>query len=1056
MHKRSIYFLFVTLWLLLLANFAIGQSSTGSIVGTVTDPSGAQISDAVITVTNVATGVVRSTVTNGLGAYSVPTLPPGTYRIRATKDGFERVEIEDLVLRIDQVFQRDISMKVGSVNEEVTVKAQTVALATQNPSLGQIVSSQEAVDLPLNGRSFIQLATLSAGTSSPGNGQGESTASAFGRSNVSISVSGQTEYTTDIRIDGIPSKDITYGPVGMQLDVDAISEFNVQRGYSPADVGVGGRINVLTKSGTNELHGSAWEFLRNDVLDTKNYFATENLPYRQNQFGVSVGGPIIKNRLFFFFDYAGFRVRQTSPALGTVPTQSMLAGDFTGLAPVIDPTTGQPFPNNVIPTDRISQFATKYNNFIPPPNTTGASNIVGSAPFSRNDDEYNFRADYSISEKDTVFGRYTYSNSSQFRGSIVPLGGNNAPLNGTNVVLSWTHIFTPNLLNNFKAGLNRTVNDPFLPEAAPNGTVFPELFGLKNLTSFSQCNAPPSVSISSFSGFGGSGLCIVLTTNNYHYIDNLAFTKGRHRMNMGFEIEHVFMRQVVGVNPQGSFGFTGQYTGNPVADYLLGIPFSASGQDLAAPPDRTAIWPSFYFDDTFQVSPKLTITAGLRWSYFQPLASKLHNLVSFNPNVPGGGWLYEPGSGLDSIGTIGPPGLTTPDKKNWAPRFGVAYHLSQNTVIRSSYGIFYQPPAGNRLNTQQTGPPFLSQSSVFSEPTTPTISIDSGTLFPLQSPPFEGPTVGGFGYAVHAPAPYLQTWTLSLQRALPGGILAEAAYVGSKGTHQDKLDDLNRATTPPPPGFTGDLQTLRPFPDFSSILYTQNIGTSSYHALQLSAQKSLQRGLSFTANYTYSKSIDDDSFDNKACRCYVFGNLDKSLSLFDQRHRFVASVTYQLPVHKLNNPFANAVLAGWTVNGITSLQSGFPFSTSTAVDYSERPSIYGWNEPLQTCNGNLPRGEQTPTRWFDTSCFSAPALGTLGNAGFNNLFTNGFINQDLSLLKDIPIRERFKLQFRAEFFNLFNHPNFGTPDGTLEDSTFGQVLSALPGREVQFGAKILW
>jgi hypothetical protein len=1054
MRKSFVYF--AALWLLFLAHLALGQTSTGSIVGTVTDQSGAQIADATITVTNVATGVVRSTVTNNLGAYSAPVLPPGTYRITASKPGFAQTSVEDLVLRIDQVFQRDITMRVGAVSEEVTVKAETVALATQNASLGQIVSSQEAVDLPLNGRSFIQLATLSAGTSSPGNGQGESVPSGFGRPNVSISVSGQTEYTTDIRIDGIPSKDIVYGPVGMQVDVDSIAEFNVQRGYSPADVGVSGRINVLTKSGTNQLHGSAWEFIRNDVLDTKNYFATQSLPFRQNQFGASVGGPIIKNKLFFFFDYSGFRVRRTNPALGTVPTPSMLAGDFTGLAPVIDPTTGQPFPNNIIPPGRISTFAKNYNSLLPPPNTSGASNLVGSTGFSRNDNGYNFRADYSASQKNLFFGRYTHSNSSQFSGSLAPLSGNNSPLNGTNIAASWTHIFTPSLLNNLKVGLNRTINDPFLPENVPGNTNFAQLFGLHNLTDFSQCNTPPSVSIAGYLGIGNA-LCIFLTTNNYHYIDNLAFTRGRHRMNMGFEITHVFMRQVVGVFPEGSISFTGQFTGNAVADYLLGIPLTASAQHLSRIPDRTAIWPSFYFDDVIQLTPKLTLSAGLRWSYFQPLASKHHDLVSFNPNVPGGGWLYEPGSGLDNIGTIGPAGLTTPDKNNWSPRLGLAYHLSQNTVVRSSYGIFYQPPAGNRLNAQQTGPPFLEQSSVTSDFQTPTISMDSGTLFPSQSPPFLGPSVAGFGYAVNAPAPYLQSWTLSVQRGLPGGILAEAAYVGSKGTHEDKIDDLNRATAPPPAGFTGDLQTLRPFPNFNSILWVSNVGNSSYNALQFSVQKSLQHGLSFLANYTYSKAIDDDSFDNKACRCYVFGNLDKSLSLFDQRHRVIGSLTYQLPARKLSNPVANAVLAGWTINSITSLQSGFPFSTSTAVDYSERPSVYGWNEPLQVCkNGNLPRGQQTPVRWFDTSCFVAPPLGTLGNAGFNNLFTNGFINEDFSLLKDFPIRESLKVEFRAEFFNLFNHPNFGQPDGTLEDQTFGQVLSALPGREVQFGLKVLW
>jgi hypothetical protein len=1050
---------FVAAFLLLFASMChcVAQTSTGQIVGHVIDASGAVVPDVNVSAKNTATGFVRSTITNSIGAYTLTGLPPGSYEISAEKAGFEKNIITGIILKVDQELDQTISLSVGQVSQQVTVQSQALALDVDNPSLGQVITTQQVLELPLDGRGFLQLAGLSAGTTDPGNGQGDSQTGFVARNNVMISVAGQREQTSDIRIDGIPSKEFVYGPIGLQLSIDAIAEFNVQEGFGPPDQGVAGRINTVTKSGTNSFHGSAFEFLRNDVLDARSYFetSTKKLPFQQNQFGGSAGGPILKDKLLVFGDYEGLRVRQPTPGLGTVPLPAELTGDFSSVTtPIIDPSTGLPFPGNMIPTTRISNFAAKYNALIPAPNTIGTANRIVSLASNRNDDQGTLRVDYNPSTNNSIFGRYTRGVSSILSGGFAPYSDINRPLNADNVAVAWTHIFTPSLLNSFKVGLNRVIFNPFLPETPPADLTSTAL-GFTNITSLTGCSAAPAVGMAGFSGFGSTTLCIILLNNNYHYIDSLSWDKGHHRANVGFELIHIFSRQSVGVNAPGSLSFTGQFTGNSVADYLLGIPFSASAQNFSRKPDTTGLWPAIFASDEYQVLPTLTLNFGLRWEYFKPLASKDHSLASFYPNIPGGGWLYEPGSGLGNIGTIGPSGLLYPDYTDFAPRVGLAYKATDKLSVRSSYGIFYQTPPGNQYEFQDSGPPFVQSSALVSSTAKPTLFIDAGGFFPPQPPPYSGANVSGFGYDVHARTAYLQTWTLSLQQQLSGNFMVEEAYIGSKGTHLDKREDINRATTPPPLGYTGDLQAFRPFPDFNSMLFIHNNSPSNYNALQLKLNGRLRR-LALLGSYTWSRSMDGDSYDNKACRCYVYGQADYARSQFDQRQRFSFSLVYQIPPAPVGNALVKSVIDNWEVTGITTLGSGFPFSINTSVDYSNRPSVYGWNEATKLCNGNLSPGKRKPSGWFDTSCFAAPALSTLGNSGFNNLDGPGLINQDLGVFRNFKIHESLNFQFRGEFFDIFNHPAFEFPDRTLEDSTFGQVLSSLPGRQVQFAGKLTW
>ena len=1035
----------------------VAQTITGTILGRVADETAGVVPGVEVTITNVATNISRTTVTNDRGAYVVPLLPPGLYQIEATLPGFKTALLQDIRLRVDQEARHDITMVLGEVTEQVTVQAETITLGTENPAIGEVITEDQLVELPLSGRSIIELAMLSAGMSQPGNGQGFSVPTALGGGRkVAVAIGGQREYSTVFRFDGIPSKSRTYGPLGLQINADAVAEFKVERGYAAAGTGVTGRINVVTKSGTNKFHGSAWNFLRNDVLDAKNFFASEKLPLRQNQFGIAGGGPIIENKLFFFADYEGLRTRGAFPILGSVPTPETLAGNFSGQAPIIDPVTGEPFPGNIIPPNRISNFANSYNQFIPAPNRPGVVNRAIGASEQLDDDKYSFRLDLSPREEDSFFGRYTHHNLGRETEGFTPESGISRPMFARNAVVGWTHIFSPQLLNDFRVGLNRVVNVGFAPIRGPEMPDFIDGFGIKNVLSLPLCNGLPSVQMAAFTAIGPPTVCLPQTTNDFHFIENLSYSRGRHRLNVGFELQRVYMRQLIAVFQPPAFQFTTSFTGNSAANYLLGIPDRALGRDIEQPADRYGFWQAYYIDDEIQLSQEFTLSLGLRYDYFQALGGGNHRIGSFDREVPGGGFLYEKGSGLGDLGRIFPhQGMFFPDRNNWSPRIGLAYTPLPDTAIRASYGIFHQELIGNQLDFQQQQPPFVFAHALLTDPRTPTINMDTTEFFPkfTTDTPIRDPNLATAGYEPTSRIPYVQAWTLSIQQRFPGGMFAEVAYIGSKGTKISKRRELNNLQEPPPLDFTGEVQTLRPFPDFGRIAYPRNDGNDYYHGLQLTLKREMGGGLSFLTNYTWGKCIDQDSFEST--RDYHLGDTDRSRCQQDQRHRYVFSWLYDLPFRS-DNAVANSLLGGWMVTGITVLQSGFPTYPRTARDYSNR-LILTQRLPNRICDGNLPTDQRKPERWFDGGCFPVPANNTVGNSGYYFLDIDGVINQDLALIKNFGVREPLRVQFRAEFFNLFNHPNFGAPvTRNVESTTFGRVLSALDPRIIQFGLKFLW
>jgi len=483
--------------------------------------------------------------------------------------------------------------------------------------------------------------------------------------------------------------------------------------------------------------------------------------------------------------------------------------------------------------------------------------------------------------------------------------------------------------------------------------------------------------------------------------------------------------------------------GSPVADYLLGAPSVASGQKLLSPFYSWAYWPSFYVNDDFRVTRNLTVNVGVRYQYTQPVVEKYDRIARFD-------WATGRQRLANQDGN--PRSLLTPDKNDWAPRVGLAWRPtgSDRWALRSSYGIFYDRLPGNDRSWQMTTAPFQVGFSVVGDPVVPTVDI--GTLFPVISPNLTGISLFNLD---DRRSPYLQQWTFSSQHTFSGNLFFEAAYVGSKGTHLSKRMDMNVAPNPPAPGDNRPVQQRRRYPNYSFILNDTGNANSSYNALQLTGRKAFSKGISFLAGYTWGKALDNDSYDGKATRNYRPQDLDHGRSAFDVRHRLTSSILYELPFGNTTNALTRRVLGGWQLSGILALQSGLPFHVGTSVDRSNTAVTFG-SRPDRLCNGNLPASQRTPERWFDTSCFALSAPNTYGNAGVHYLDTDGIRNVDLAILKNIPITEHWKLQLRGEFFNALNFANFSRPASGLESPILGRVTSALDGRNIQLGARIVW
>lgn len=1065
--------------LFLTAVAALGQVDTGTITGTISDSQGARVGSATITFLDVASGITTRTQTESSGEYASPPLRPGDYRVTAEAQGFKTESRTGITVRVQDRVRIDFTMSVGAVSENVEVNTEAPAVQSETSSLGQVIMSRQITELPLNGRDYTQLATLSTGVVRTSSGtNGNSGGSSTGGQN-SFVANGTRGTLNNFLLDGIDNNSNDNGGLVLRTNVDAIQEFKIQtNGYSAEFGRSGGAVvNAIVKSGTNNFHGGVFEFFRNAALDARDYFelpTDKKASFKQNQLGGTLGGPIVRNKLFVFGDYQATRIRNPLTWVSKVPLLPELHGDFSApYEPTIyDPGTGLPFPGNVIPTNRIDPISQAFMSLYPAPNTAVDDPTIPNkgtnftiSPIERDTiDQGDGRIDYVPAEKDRVFLRYSQSGRTDIRPAPLPglaNGGDSSTGIGyedtEGLSLGYTRTLTSTSVNEIRIGFNHVHVRRGLPVG---GTVLPS----PELQVAGVPNDPRINGLTLFSPGGGYRRVgdpryapTLLGSQERQITDVFTLITGGHTIKVGGEIRWSQFNISQEAAPRGQFLFSGQFTqdpvagteGSPLADMLLGLPIIARISTVIGLHNRQHV-PSLFFQDDWKVTPRLTLNLGLRYDYFSPTIEQDNHQANFD---------YASGNIVVAGQNGNSRSLVQADKANFAPRVGFAWTPTQsgNTVIRGSYGIFY---SGQEIRTAAPlqlayNLPFFYEPTFISDGVTPVVTVSQG--FPSLNPSQAiDPGVTSVDSRLHTP--YYQSWNLAVQRSLPAAISLEVAYAGSKGTHLQGVVDPNQDPVPGP----GDVQARRPFPQFGGFTAITNIASSNYNALQIKAEKRRTHGLYFLSAFTYSKAINDLP---EICCAAPFAQNSYDLAAergradFDQTLRWVLSFDYEVPFGKPGSRFSNgatdAIFGGWHLGGIYTLASGFPFSPYLGFDPSNT-GTQGIVRPDQLRNGNLPRSERSPTNWFDINAFGVPSGFAFGNAGRNVLIGPGQNVFDWSLRKEFVLTETQRLEFRAEFFNALNHPNFAQPDNFIDDGpgSAGFITSlAIPMRQIQFGLK---
>ena len=1096
----------VVLSLISAAGIGSAQVDTGSLAGMVKDASGAVLLGVTVTATNMDTGVATTAKTGQNGDYVITPLKIGRYSVSVERAGFRKEIRKDIALDVQQTIRLDFILQVGSVSETIDVSGAPPLLETESASLGDVIDSQQVEELPLNGRRYTDLATLTSGVAKiiegPVNGGSTPT---NGNAGGNFAVNGTRGDQNNFMLDGIDNNSNDNGDLAILSSVDAIAEFKIQTSnYSPEFGRSGGAvINATTKSGTNQFHGSAWEFLRNEALDARGYFEAPNArkaPYKQNQFGATFGGPVKREKAFFFLDYEGTRIHSAQTDFATVPSAAETTGNFSDILgpqsgldalgrPVFtneiydpattrtvggsivrdgfgfDKATGLPIAGqaNIIPGG-MSLVGLNYAALDPVVTKPGGNNYTVNAPGTNQVDQMDARLDENVTSKTQLFERFSLSQEMRFQAPIfsgIADGGTyntgNRPLDTRGFVLGCTHTISPNLVNALRIGFNRIhyiSNSPSYGQKYPPANL--QVPGVPNNPSIN------GLTWFGFNGYHGLGEPLFTptksTSQDIQINDTLSYVRGKHVFRVGpqFRFDQFNLLQIG--QPRGNVQFSGQFTavdpgnpagsGNAIADMLLGLPISARISTVTYFGNRQHSYGAFV-EDTYKATQNLTLDLGLRYDYATPLYEAHNRESNFD---------YTTGKIITDGTPSYPKHLANVDKADFAPRIGLSYSPfpSHPLVVRAGYGrffIFYEISTGDPLQIDYNLP-FFFEPSFQSDGLTPTITLATG--FPPLNPGQALPGVTSQDWRLHTGV--YDEWNLDLEYQLPGDILITPAYVGSKGTHLQSVVDRNQIPTPGP---TFD-QSLRPYPQYGPFTSIENRGNSTYHAFQLKAEKRTSHGLYFLSAFTFSKTINDQP--EICCNSPWPQNsynlaAEKGLSDFDNRERWVTSVDYALPVGKdkkyLNQggPL-NLVLGGWHLGGIITFRSGFAFSPAMGYD----PTNTGSQGLLRTNkigSGHLPN--PGPNLWFNINDFPVPTCNCFGNAGKNVLEGPGEKGADLSARKFFSINEQIRLEFRAEFFNAFNHAVFSQPDNFITDGAgaAGVITSTvIPQRQIQFALKL--
>ncbi len=1051
------------------------QTTEGVIVGAVHDAQGAAAPGVKVEVTNLATGFTRSDTTNDTGSFRLLALPAGTYKLRAEKSGFATLAIDQIEVLVGETRTVDLSVKVASQSETVEVTGAVATVDTETQRIGDVITQAQVTSLPLNGRDFAQLALLNPGVAAFGGGGGQQ--GGEGGSS-GYSSNGQRSSSNNFMVDGVDNNNYNDGSVGQLPSIDSIQEFQVQTNNYSAEYGrnSGSVVNLVTKSGTNKLHGSVYDFLRNDAVDARNFFANPDASapeLRLNQFGATLGGPIKKDKTFFFVNYEGFRERAGITELTVVPTDAQKSGLFVN-------SMGVPVQVTVNPTSAALFL------LYPEPNTNVAGGNFVSSPILSNDtDQFLVKMDHKINSNDSLTARYSYTRfneTSPFSGGqqTTAIPGYGTINSGSTQLasLGYTRFLSTNSINEFRLGYTRNVGLSY-NQAGPQAATYDFNTGWGPNSPFNLGDIPNFTMAGGIVSNGGSISNLGPNNNNpggtwqntLQYVDHFTHLTARHTMVFGTDIRNIRDNRFYDLDEIGQLTFTGDNNPegiqNPLVDFAEGLP--STSLHFVGDSSRSYRTTSFDFfaQDSFKLKPNLVVNYGLRYEFNTPIYDATGRASTFRP---GSFSTYlSPSADQTNLATLEASGIVTeqqgglynPDYKNFAPRLGLAWSIDKQntTVLRVGYGIFYDTVLGQIPGNVLLNPPFLPD------------YFDQNPGFPNSFAPAGFPVITVT--PANMPTPYSQSWNVDIQRQLPWQMVFEAAYVGSTGTHLPRFVQIDQAyitqaqintLTPdvvtrmelmgiPPPVALflsmniADIPPIArgPYFGYAKIFQAEDVTSSSYNGLELKLSSHSYHGLTFGIADTYAKSLDGASvfYGSGANSSTIFAqdnyNLEneKGLSDFDIRNRFVANFVYAIPTwrnwwHSAPHRLAD----GWTTTGILTFQTGQPFSVLTGANQSST----GDGDDRPDLVGNPNSGPKTVADWFNTSAFVLNQPLTFGDAGRNIVTGPGFRNYDMAILKDTHITESVNLQFRAEFFNLFNHPNFAIPRNVETAPGFGSLF----------------
>ena len=1032
-----------------------GQFTSGSIVGIVYDPSGAAVANCAVTAKDIATGAVRTVTTDSSGYYTLPELMPDSYDLTATASGFE-VTASRITLTLNQTLTFDIHLKVGSTSQSIVVNpsSSSMALETGSHQVEDLMGAHSIENLPSNGRDLFQ--TLQAGTNVAPLQNAPGPIANFRTTVDNLTIGGSASGTSTYLEDGVTNFNLLTKTANLQPSIESVQEVNVTQSGASARFDEPSVVNVITKNGTNRFHGRTYDYYRSDALETVGYFNVPKPSLTYNQFGGNIGGPILHDKLFFFFDYAGLRESSGQTLFDFVPTAAERQGDFSQDSYTIydpatyNPQTGaiSPFPNNIIPQSRISPFGARFLTYYPQPTGSAIAHLNFQENVSNTTtyDSYLGRIDYNIGPRDTAYGAYESVNPSILNPSfsVNPIFNYKNIQTARNAYAQETHTVNPNLLNVVRFGYN--YSDIFYTTVGTGSQDFVTLFGLQNLNPAPSQYTTPAVSLSTHTGLGNGFSPQGAIQDLYEFADEADLTRGKHYIYFGGELDKLDFNGNWTITNSGSYFFNGQYTsdhnaaklsgGSDIADLLLGFPEQAEGGTGVTVANFRQWNVVPYIQDNWRIRSRLTLNLGLRYDYY-----------GSPDDANGRSNIYDPATNTNHRGTFRQNYL------DFAPRVGFAYSINDNTVMHGGYGIYYTPFQYNQLQFLMINPPnfYLQQHNYpLSAPT------------PVTSTFVAHPTTSGlapFTIALNMPEPTVQQWNLSFQRSIGTQWVATLGYLGNKSSHLQIRDNPNQASLPTNPANPGSIQSRRPYPWVGDVYQISDISYGNYNGLEATLERRFAHGLSVLTNYVWSKSLDTLNNGAESPEFRTDVAKEYGLSDFNPAQVFKFSGVYNLPFGagmpylNADNWFEREVIGGWQVSDILTVQSGLPFNVGandlslTGGDHAQRAN--------QVCNGNHPAG-QSIKFWFNTACYVQPGVGQLGTESRDNLIGPRTTNLDLSLFKEFPFKQEKTVQFRSDFFDAFNHPLLGNPNASTSSPVNGQITNITGQRAIQLSLKLLF